>query len=168
MSGEEKSKETLQDVQAELSKHGRSGPLEGTKGEVKPDSVVVADGEDRINFFVWLLVACSSISGLLFGESFPFHPLPQPTSPIAYMLGSRRSASPIGYDTGVISGALVTIRSDLGPTVLSSGQKVSSGTPPYACSTSETHMRRFFLVGIDHFRDDTRCSSRCARGRHVV
>lgn len=29
-----------------------------------------------------------------------------------------------GYDTGVISGALVTIGSDLGPAALSSGQKV--------------------------------------------
>ena len=31
----------------------------------------------------------------------------------------------IGYDTGVISGALVTIGSDLGPAELSNGQKVS-------------------------------------------
>ena len=30
-----------------------------------------------------------------------------------------------GYDTGVISGALVTIGSDLGPEELSNGQKVS-------------------------------------------
>ena len=30
-----------------------------------------------------------------------------------------------GYDTGVISGALVTIGSDLGPIELSNGQKVS-------------------------------------------
>lgn len=30
----------------------------------------------------------------------------------------------LGYDTGVISGALVTIKSDLGPSVLSNGQKV--------------------------------------------
>ncbi|KAI0795722.1 general substrate transporter [Abortiporus biennis] len=55
---------------------------------------VVAEGEERTTWFVWLLVACTSISGLLFG-----------------------------YDTGVISGALVTIGSDLGPAELSSGQK---------------------------------------------
>jgi len=55
---------------------------------------MVAEGEDRTTWFVWLLVFCTSISGLLFG-----------------------------YDTGVISGALVTIGSDLGPAELSSGQK---------------------------------------------
>lgn len=31
----------------------------------------------------------------------------------------------LGYDTGVISGALVTIKGDLGPAALSDGQKVS-------------------------------------------
>lgn len=31
-----------------------------------------------------------------------------------------------GYDTGVISGALVTINGDLGPAELSTGQKVRS------------------------------------------
>ncbi|KAL0945877.1 hypothetical protein HGRIS_012160 [Hohenbuehelia grisea] len=55
---------------------------------------VVAEGEERTSWFVWILVACSTISGLLFG-----------------------------YDTGVISGALVTIGSDLGPAALSNGQK---------------------------------------------
>lgn len=30
----------------------------------------------------------------------------------------------VGYDTGVISGALVTIKGDLGPSALSDGQKV--------------------------------------------
>ncbi|KAL6309485.1 general substrate transporter [Sparassis latifolia] len=62
-------------------------------GEISELAVVV-DGEDRTTWFVWLLVCCTSISGLLFG-----------------------------YDTGVISGALVTIGSDLGPAALSSGQK---------------------------------------------
>ncbi|PIL29118.1 MFS general substrate transporter [Ganoderma sinense ZZ0214-1] len=55
---------------------------------------VVAEGVERTTMFVWLLVSCVSISGLLFG-----------------------------YDTGVISGALVTIGGDLGPAELSSGQK---------------------------------------------
>jgi len=35
----------------------------------------------------------------------------------------------IGYDTGVISGALVTINSDLGPAQLSSLQKVGLCSP---------------------------------------
>ncbi|KAI9464133.1 general substrate transporter [Lactarius psammicola] len=56
--------------------------------------VVVAEGEERTTWFVWLLVFCSSISGLLFG-----------------------------YDTGVVSGALVSIGSDLGPESLSDLQK---------------------------------------------
>lgn len=37
-------------------------------GEIS-EMVVVAEGEERTTFFVWLLVACSSISGLLFGAS---------------------------------------------------------------------------------------------------
>ncbi|TFY80856.1 hypothetical protein EWM64_g3159 [Hericium alpestre] len=65
-------------------------------GEIS-ELVVVAEGEEKTTWFVWLLVLCSSISGLLFG-----------------------------YDTGVISGALVTIGGDLGPADLSSGQKVCS------------------------------------------
>ncbi|KAL5520883.1 hypothetical protein ACEPAF_2886 [Sanghuangporus sanghuang] len=55
---------------------------------------VVAEGEERTTWFVWILVLCCSIAGLLFG-----------------------------YDTGVISGALVSINSDLGPEKLSSLQK---------------------------------------------
>ena len=33
------------------------------------EAAVVAEGEDKNTWFVWLLVLCTSISGLLFGES---------------------------------------------------------------------------------------------------
>ncbi|CAE7173542.1 unnamed protein product [Rhizoctonia solani] len=62
-------------------------------GEIS-EAAVRAEGEEKATFFVWVLVLASSISGLLFG-----------------------------YDTGVISGTLVTIGSDLGPEQLSNTQK---------------------------------------------
>ena len=82
---------------------------------------VIAEGEESTTWFVWLLVLCTSISGLLFGM-------------IHYSLDSPRAHVAniqLGYDTGVISGALVTIGSDLGPTELSSGQKVCESAPKY-------------------------------------
>jgi len=36
-------------------------------GEIS-ELVVVAEGEEKTTWFVWILVLCSSISGLLFGE----------------------------------------------------------------------------------------------------
>ncbi|OAX36319.1 general substrate transporter [Rhizopogon vinicolor AM-OR11-026] len=63
-----------------------------TAGEIS--QYAVAEVEERTTWFVWLLVACCTISGLLFG-----------------------------YDTGVISGTLVTIKGDLGPAELSDSQK---------------------------------------------
>ncbi|KAG9310116.1 general substrate transporter [Chiua virens] len=62
-------------------------------GEMSEYAVTI-EGEEQTTWFVWLLVSCCTISGLLFG-----------------------------YDTGVISGALVTIGGDLGPAELSDGQK---------------------------------------------
>lgn len=42
-------------------------------GEIN-ELVVVAEGEERTTWFVWILVLCSTISGLLFG-AFSVHPL---------------------------------------------------------------------------------------------
>ena len=51
-----------------------------------------------------------------------------------YLLMSWLFERITGYDTGVISGALVTIGSDLGPIELSNGQKVSTFFFYYAVS----------------------------------
>jgi SP family myo-inositol transporter-like MFS transporter 13 len=40
-------------------------------GEIS-ELAIVAEGEERTTWFVWLLVLCSSISGLLFGSSWCF------------------------------------------------------------------------------------------------
>ena len=77
--------------------------------------VLVAEGEERTTWFIWLLVFCSSISGLLFGQS-NFSCSRHPN-----LFGG------LGYDTGVVSGALVSIGSDLGPESLSDLQKVRVG-----------------------------------------
>ena len=37
-------------------------------GEIS-ELAVVAEGEERTTWFVWLLVCCCTISGLLFGEN---------------------------------------------------------------------------------------------------
>ncbi|CED85172.1 general substrate transporter [Phaffia rhodozyma] len=58
------------------------------------ENVVIAEGEEKVTLYVWALVTTAAVAGLLFG-----------------------------YDTGVISGTLVSIGSALGPAVLSSGQK---------------------------------------------
>ncbi|KAL7409772.1 general substrate transporter [Mrakia frigida] len=55
---------------------------------------VIAEGEETVTWFVWGVIFAAAIAGLLFG-----------------------------YDTGVISGTLVVIGGDLGPEVLSNGQK---------------------------------------------
>lgn len=39
-------------------------------GEIS-ELTVVAEGEERVTWFIWLLIICSSISGLLFGASAP-------------------------------------------------------------------------------------------------
>jgi hypothetical protein len=55
--GSEKANEKLDDTQLENMAAG---------GEIS-ELVVVAEGEEKTTWFVWSLVACTSISGLLFG-----------------------------------------------------------------------------------------------------
>lgn len=79
-------------------------------GEIN-ELAVVAEGEEKTSWFVWSLVFCAAISGLLFGAS------------LGCILFSRLILFQ-GYDTGVISGALVVIKDDLGGKALTNGQKV--------------------------------------------
>jgi len=72
MLGEKDSREAWH---PEASKRGHPDPPERAKGSAELDSAIVVDGEDRTSLFVWLLVACSSISGLLFGRVFLAVPL---------------------------------------------------------------------------------------------
>ncbi|KAG8928079.1 myo-inositol transporter [Tulasnella sp. 417] len=68
-------------------------PLTGTSNDRTLEAELDAK-DTATTWYIWMLVLASSISGLLFG-----------------------------YDTGVISGALVTIKGDLGPAELSNMQK---------------------------------------------
>ena len=78
------------------------------------------------------------------------------TTPILLIPFERNT----GYDTGVISGALVTIGSDLGPVELSNGQKVNillllvlGGF----CLTYHHSPTSFIIIGIYHFCDHIGC-----------
>lgn len=84
------------DEKRQTKDHTQDELYEGNKAGDVSQYAVVVEVEKRTTWFVWLLVTCCTISGLLFG-----------------------------YDTGVISGTLVTINGDLGPAQLSDGQKVS-------------------------------------------
>lgn len=83
-------------------------------GEIS-EAAVRAEGEEKVTWFVWILVLASSISGLLFGKFL--------RSLFISILSGYLYTLYTGYDTGVISGALVTIGSDLGPAELSNTQK---------------------------------------------
>jgi MFS transporter, SP family, solute carrier family 2 (myo-inositol transporter), member 13 len=72
----------------------------------------LGEGEEKTTWFIWLLISCCAISGLLFGETN------------VYPAFTNQCACP-GYDTGVVSGALVTIGSDLSSSTLSNTQKAS-------------------------------------------
>lgn len=82
------------DEKRQTKDHTEDELYEGNAGGDVSQYAVVVEVEKRTTWFVWLLVTCCTISGLLFG-----------------------------YDTGVISGTLVTINGDLGPAQLSDGQK---------------------------------------------
>lgn len=66
MTDSQKDRKSDDDGRDEL--HGVSVDVRGlaTHGEIS-ELTVVAEGEERTTWFVWLLVMCCSISGLLFG-----------------------------------------------------------------------------------------------------
>ena len=78
----------------------------------------------------------SLYSALLYLDYFSVSELP-----ISLMLFVYLVERNTGYDTGVISGALVTIGSDLGPAELSNGQKVSIILPGGFYFTYHHHQR---------------------------
>lgn len=43
--------------------------LDAETGEIN-ELAVVAEGEERTTWFIWMLIGCCTISGLLFGESY--------------------------------------------------------------------------------------------------
>ena len=45
------------------------GPDNGSSGGDLSELIVVAEGEDRATVFIFILVFCCGISGLLFGQS---------------------------------------------------------------------------------------------------
>jgi SP family myo-inositol transporter-like MFS transporter 13 len=76
---------------------------------------ILAEGDEQISSFIWLLVCCTSIAPLLYGMQLPFVVSLCPT-----MLS--------GFDTGVIAGAVFNINGDLGPDYLSYTQRVCTTT----------------------------------------
>jgi hypothetical protein len=53
--------ESIDDAVAEIMRDQETGEIS--------EAAVRAEGEEKVTFFVWLLVFASSISGLLFGKS---------------------------------------------------------------------------------------------------
>ncbi|KAI5476172.1 MFS transporter, SP family, arabinose:H+ symporter [Pseudohyphozyma bogoriensis] len=82
------------------------------------ESVVIAEGEEKINAYTWYLLGVGALSGFLFG-----------------------------YDTGVISCILVNIKTDIGGTLLSEGQK--------ELITSATSVGAFFGAWFGGYAMDT-------------
>ena len=58
-----------------IGEKGSSDALDLPVNELA-ELTVVAEGEERTTFFVWLLVLCCGISGLLFGQHSLRHCIP--------------------------------------------------------------------------------------------